>query len=590
MPVFSQKDAPVLSRELQRILQLCKKHTLYLTLGVSLCVLASSADLLMPLGLRELLDAVFKSENRSFLNRIALGLLALFIAQALASAAGRYLVRRTGEQIVTDLRKEVYAHLHNLSISYFNNENTGNITSRLTNDVSSIRSLIAEDSVSLLTNSFKLFGSITLMVMLNWRLSLLAFVVMPAAALLTHYLGKKIRHLSREVQDLLADTTVIAKQALSSIRVVKAFANTSYEKERYNSAVDNLFEKSRRRALVTVTLSSLITLTFSTALVAIFWFGGLEVLAARLSAGDLIAFVFYAQNVSQSVSSLSSLYASFSSAAGASSRLFELMRTESELAEPADAIELSDVRGRLEFENVTFGYSSDKPVLKKIDLTVNPGEKVALVGPSGTGKTTLFHLILRFFDPLRGRVLLDGHDLRSVRIDSLRKQVALVSQNAHLFDDTIANNIRYGKLGATDEEVKEAANAANAADFISSFAAGYETRIGEKGANLSGGQRQRIAIARALISDYKILLLDEATSSLDSSSEAKIQDALERLSKNKTTLTISHRLSTIKDANRILLMRDGKIVYEGNHNSLMRKSRFYRMSAFRQLRESYEDN
>jgi len=450
--------------------------------------------------------------------------------------------------------------------------------------VGSVRSAVTQALADLLTQSLSLVGSVALMVVLNWRLSLIIFLVVPVVTIIAIYFGRKIRSLARNIQDRLADTTAIAEEALSAIRLVKSFARSGYEVERYNDAVEELFEESRVRVLVSATFSSLVGLLFFSALTAIFWYGGTEVLAGRLTTGDLVAFIFYAFNIARSVGGMSRLYSTFNSAAGATERLFGLLDTEPEIQDAPDAKPLTDLRGDIAFDHVTFAYEQE-PVLKDLSLEVAAGETVAFVGPSGAGKSTAISLIPRFYDPQDGRVLIDGHDLRTVTVQSVRSQVSAVSQDVQLFNTTIAENIRYGRLEATDEEVERAARAANAHDFIAALPDGYDAEVGERGVKLSGGQRQRIAIARALLRDAKILLLDEATSSLDSASEALVQEALQRLMEGRTTLIIAHRLSTVQDADRILVFDDGRIVQRGTHDELFARDGLYQDLAALQFRD-----
>ena len=566
---------PALWPALRRILALARPYRWRLAGAIVLTMLGTAVWLVVPLGLRGLLDAVFEVADRAMLDRLALGLLLLFILQALLNFAGYFGLEWTGERVVADLRKSIYSHLHRLGLRFFADGRVGEMTSRLTNDVATIRTAVTEHLAQAITQTFSLLGSVALMLALNWRLALVVFVVAPVVSLLAIFVGRIVRRLARSIQDRLAETTAVAEEALTGIRVVKAFAREPYEVDRYAGAVEQLFVDSRTRALVTAAFWSGVALLFLGALVAIFWFGGIEVLAGRLTAGDLVAFIFYAFNIAQSVGGLARLYASFNAAAGASERLFDLLDTVPELESPTGAPALPHLEGRVTFDNVTFAYEEGRPVLESVSFEAAPGQTVALVGPSGAGKTTLMHLVPRFYDPTAGRVLVDGYDVREVDLPSLRTQVGLVSQDVQLFGTSIGENIRYGRLSATAEEVREAAAAANALEFIERLPDGFETQVGERGVKLSGGQRQRVAIARALLADPRILLLDEATSALDAESEALVQEALARLLRGRTALVIAHRLATVRHADRILVLENGRIVQQGTHDSLIASGGLY---------------
>jgi subfamily B ATP-binding cassette protein MsbA len=493
-----------------------------------------------------------------------------------------------GERVVTDLRKQLYEHLHRLGFRYFSDKRLGEITSRLTNDVGSVRTALTNALPQTITVTFSLLGAVGLMIMLNWRLSLIVFLTVPVVTLLTRYFGGKIRKLSRNIQDDLADSTAVAEDALGAIRIVKAFAREVYEVGRYSDTVEKLFNTSKRKILLTSLFWSGISVMFMTTLVVIFWYGGLEVLAGRLSTGDLVAFIFYAFSISRSISQMSRLYTDINTAVGASDRIFELLDEVPEIKDEEDAISVEKIRGDVTFENVCFEYDKDRPVLKNISLEVAAGETIAVVGPSGAGKTTFINLIPRFFDPQQGRILIDGKDIKTFQKQSLREQIAIVPQDVHLFGTSIKENIRYGKLDASLEEIRKAAADANALEFIDQIPEGLDAKVGERGVKLSGGQKQRLAIARALLKDPGILLLDEATSSLDSESEAQVQEALERLMKKRTTFIIAHRLSTVQHANRIVVIEQGRIVQQGSHNELLAKGGLYKQLYEMQFREDVE--
>ena len=571
----SNNASETLWASLKRIFRLSKPYRFKFYVATVLALFASAVGLSVPLGLKALLDAVFETGDVALLNLITVVLFALFILQGFLSFGSSYWLEWVGERVVTDLRKSLYEHLHRLGFRFFSNRRLGEITSRLTNDVASIRTALTDAVPNSITTTFSLLGAVFLMMLLNWRLSLIVFMTVPLVTFMTRYFGNKIRKLARGVQDDLADSTAIAEDALGAVRIVKAFAREAFEVRRYSKAVENLFATSRRKILLSSLFWSGIGMLFMTTLVIIFWYGGHEVLADRLSTGDLVAFIFYAFSIARSISQMSRLYTSINTAVGASDRIFELLDETPEINDEPQAKPLPSVEGTVEFQGVTFAYEGSRNVLKNVSFGVSSGETIAVVGPSGAGKTTLINLIPRFFDPQKGRICIDGMDIKTVQKKSLRNQIAIVPQDVHLFGASIRENISYGKLDATEEEIKTAAQDANAWEFIDELPSGLDAMIGEKGVKLSGGQRQRLAIARALLKDPRILLLDEATSSLDSESEVQVQQALERLMQNRTTFIIAHRLSTVRNADRILVMDEGEIVQDGTHNSLIHQEGLY---------------
>jgi len=585
----SRKSIKSLWKTLTDIFALSKPYRIRFYLATAATLIATGIWLTVPLGLRELLDAVFESGDAALLNMLAIGLFVLFILQSAFSFFGNYHLEWVGERVVTDLRKKLYEHLHRLGFRFFADRRLGEITSRLTNDVGSVRTALTDSVPQLLTISFSLIGSVSLMVILNWRLSMVIFFTVPFVTIATRYFGLKIRKLSRSIQDELADSTAVAENALGAIRLVKAFVREDYEVNRYKNAVEKLFKTARRKVILTQLFWSGVAIMFMTTLVIIFWYGGKEVLANRLTAGDLVAFIIYALNISRSISQSSRLYAALNTAAGASERIFDLLEEKPEIRNSDNAQTVSNIRGEIQLGDVHFAYDEGKDVLKGISCKVNAGESVALVGPSGAGKTTLMNLIPRFYDPNRGSIYVDGINIKNIKVKSLREQISIVPQEVHLIGSTIRENILYGRLDASDEEVKQAANDANAHEFIMETSNGYDTMIGEKGIKLSGGQRQRIAIARAILKNPGILLLDEATSSLDSESEAQVQEALYRLMQNRTTFVIAHRLSTVQHADRILVLDDGVVVEAGTHTGLIRENGLYSHLYELQFRDLEED-
>lgn len=567
--------------DLLPILQLVRPYRVKLLAAVLLALVTTSLALAMPLWLRALVDTVVRSRDLSRLNWLAAGLIALAVLQVSAGFGGRYLLSTLGERVVADLRYRVYAHLQSLSLDFFASQRTGALMSRLTNDVAAVRDVATSVAVDALTTTLTLVGSLIAVLSVSWRLCLVMAVVVPLATISTRRIGALVKHASMGVQQHLAEATATANEALACVAVVTSFARNDYEVERYGAVVESVYRASRRRALQMALLTAAVTLVALMSNSAIVWYGGSEIIHGRLSIGALLAVLLYAFGIGQAVGSLGLIYASLKSASGASARLFDLLSYRSDIVNAPNALPLPRVLGHIVFERVTAKYRNGQAVIRDLSLEVHPGEMVAIVGPSGAGKTTLLNLIPRLLGPCDGRVLIDGHDVAMVTLETLRRQVAHVSQDVQLFHATVADNIRYGKLDASQAEVEVAAREANAHDFILEMRNGYDTLIGERGVTLSGGQRQRIAIARALLKAAPILLLDEATSALDGESEQLVKDAIDRLRRNRTTLVVAHRLGTVRGADRVVVLRHGTIVQIGGHAQLMRENGPYRDSITR---------
>jgi ATP-binding cassette, subfamily B, bacterial MsbA len=545
------------------------RYRLYLALVV--IAAGSLLGLAGPYTLQFLVDAVFQQNDTGLLNRITMVLIAIFATQSAFYFIRAYLLAFIGERVMADLRITLFEHLQSLSLSFFNERRTGEIVSRLTNDVSTVRSLVTSDISTALGQVLTFTGALILILVTNWRLTLFMFALIPFVMLFAIFFGRRLRKLSGRVQDQLAEATNVLEESIGGVRVVQSFAREDYEIKRFGDSIERTFLLAMKRTRLSALFGPIISFLAFSAVISIFWYGGHEVLAGNITPGQLIMFLILTMTIAGSIGQFSGLWTGLQEALGATQRLFELLGTHPDITDREDAVPLPEVMGVIAFEHVSFAYA-DNPeasILTDISLRVSPGEILALVGPSGAGKTTLVNLILRFFDPSSGSVLIDGYDLRSIQLKSLRQQIGIVPQETLLFGGTVKENILYGKLEASEEELIQAAQSANAHEFIEKLPQGYDTIVGERGIKLSGGQRQRIAIARAILKDPRILLMDEATSSLDSESEGLVQEALERLMQGRTSLVIAHRLSTIQNADRIAVLEEGYLTELGTHAELM---------------------
>lgn len=532
-------------------------------------ILGALTTLAVPWIIRNIIDEVLAAKNLVALNWIALGILVLFFLRGVFSYIQGYLMSYIANRVIIDIRNEVYARVQRLSLRFFDTRKTGSLMSRLTNDIGALQTAIVDNFVNIVKESVILIGSLVGMVILHWRLTLLCIIIVPLVSITIKYFGRKLKKSGHMMQERIADVTSHLQETIGGIRVVKSFFREDYEIARFRQINQASFGAAMKAARQSSQLSPIVEFIAAIAVTAIIWYGGWSVIDGELTAGELIAFLIYAINLANPVRRLSALYGDIQRSMAAGERVFALLDETPDIREKADAIALPVLRGDVVFDAVHFQYEPSKEVLSGISFHAEPGQKIALVGPSGSGKSTIANLIPRFYDVTAGAIKIDGHDIRDVTLASLREQIGIVPQDTALFNTTIEENIRYGRLDATDEEVAAAVRAANAEEFVRQLPQGLQTPIGDRGLVLSGGQRQRIAIARALLKDPRILILDEATSALDTESEQLVQAALERLMIGRTAFIIAHRLTTIQDADHILVIDRGRIVESGTHQSLL---------------------
>ncbi|RQD76144.1 MAG: ABC transporter ATP-binding protein [Halanaerobium sp. MSAO_Bac5] len=510
------------------------------------------------------------------LSWIAALMILVYFLKGVSYYGQHYLVAYVSQKAVRDIRDELYFRLQNLSLSFYSRNKTGEIISRVTNDVAQLQSAIVSGAVNTIYKLFTLVGGLVYLVYLNYRLTIFLLVMLPLITYVLNIFNKKLRRVSKEVQVKIANVSDVLQETLSAVRVVKSFGREDYEYDRFSSQNEANFQARMKKTQYGAILTPLIEFIAAISFTAILWYGGYEVMQGRMRASELIAFFTLLLTISDPLRSLTKLSSTIQQAVASAERIFEVIDKENIIEKDKEnKIILNEVEGEVVYDNINFSYNRDEIVLKNINLCASPGDIIALVGHSGAGKTTMVDLIPRFYDPVSGRMRLDGHDLRDIKLENLRSFIGIVPQETILFSGTLRDNIKYGDLDADEEAVKKAAVAANAHDFIMEFPDGYDTMVGERGVGLSGGQKQRISIARAILKDPKILILDEATSSLDAESEALVQEALEHLMENRTTFIIAHRLSTIKNADKIIVLENGEIVERGSHQELLKKDGKY---------------
>ena len=559
----------------KRLLMYIKPYIKRLILALFCIVMAAGANLYLPWIIKDMIDDVLMSKNMMMLNLIAVGILVVMFVRGVFYYGQSYLVSYVGQRVIIDVRSILFRKFQRMPLAYFDRQQTGTVMSYITNDVAAMQSAIVDNLIDLVTEASILIGSLCMMIYLDWKLSMLTLMTIPLVGYAMKIFGRKLKSSGSVIQERMADITSMLQESISAIRVVKSFVREAYEIKRFERQNILNFQAAMKNVKLTSLLTPTVEFLAAIAVTFIVWFGGYEVVNGVITAGELVAFLTYAVNLANPVKRLARVYGAIQRAMAAAERVFNVMDMEEKITDKEDAKKLPQIQGEVVFDGVTFGYKEGQYALEDINIQAKPGEMIALVGPSGSGKSTIANLIPRFYDVEAGSISIDGYDIREVTADSLREQIGLVPQETMLFSTNVLENIRYGRLDATDEEVLQAAVAANADEFIRELPEGYETKLGERGLNLSGGQRQRIAIARAILKNPRVLILDEATSALDTESEKIVQEALDKLMIGRTSFVIAHRLSTIFNADQIYVVENGHVREHGTHEELLAKGGLY---------------
>lgn len=552
-----------------RLLKYCLPYKKRLIFAVISMILAALFSILPPWLLKSVIDDVLVNKQAGMLNLIVLAVILLYIGKAVFNYAQLYLMTWVGQRVIIDIRLELYDKTQRLSLSTLYSQRSGEFLSRITNDVATLQNILASAVVDMIIQGSTFIGIVCFIFYLNWKLTLITFAACPLVAFAIDKTSAKLRQVGGTIQSRLATVAAIAQEAISSIKIVRSFVTEEEEYERFKTESYSHFRAVMRGTQYKGVLQGAVEVILISALAFVLWTGGRLVISGDLTAGELVAFVTYIGLLGHPLQALSNSFSSIQQGAASADRVFEIIDMANEVALPENPIALKPMKGQISFDDVWFGYDKDIPVLKGIKLDIKEGESVAIVGPTGTGKSTLADLVMRFYDPQQGTIYIDGIDLKQLELDTYRRQTGVVQQDPVLMKGSLAHNIAYGFPDATKEDLIRAAKIADIYDFIESLPDKFETEVGERGVTLSGGQRQRVAIARAVVRDPRILIMDEATSSLDALVEKQVQQAMNNAMEGRTSIVIAHRLSTIRNADRIIVLSGGKIVEQGTHDELI---------------------
>lgn len=559
----------------RRLLEYLWPYWRVLLIAIVCMLFVAASNLILPWVIKDVVDRVLMDKDVYMLYWVIAAILIVFLIRGITTFGHRFLMGYIGQRVITDLRYSLYKHLQKLSISYYDKRRTGEIMSNLTNDIAALQSAIVENFVSLVQEGLMFIGSFISMVYLQWKLTILCLVIVPLVTGTIRFFGRKLHNSGRTVQEKLADVTSMLQETIQGVRIIRSFNRTDFEIQRFQSVNESNFNATVRTIRQQSQMTPFVEFFSAFAVTAIIWYGGMSVINGVMTSGELIAFLMYAINLANPVKRVAEAVGNIQKSLAAADRVFHILDTRPDTIEKENAKELVINDGCVKFKHVKFHYNEGHPILEDFDFTAQAGKTIAIVGPSGAGKTTVANILPRFYDVTGGAVYIDGVDIRDVTLSSLREQIGMVPQDTMLFNTTIKDNILYGRLDATDEEIWEAVRAANAEEFIKALPQGLQTMAGDRGVVLSGGQRQRISIARAILKNPKILILDEATSALDTESEKVVQDALDKLMIGRTAFVIAHRLSTIKHADHILVLNNGRIEEQGTHEELISRHGLY---------------